>query len=119
MVEDIRERLHYNYKVTVNRFRDIFVNAERFGTEQILYDTAERNMKTLEDLILIVRELKKDRRYAIVDSYTENNTIVKLEAKAENLIRQIKERGMHVVELDPAFIIKAKEIFDIFEEEIT
>ena len=115
MVEDIRDRLHYNYRITAQKFRDMWINAERFGTDQILYDTAERNLKTLEDLLLITRELKKDRRYALIDSYTENNVLVKLESKTETLIRQIAERGMAVIELHPLIIKKATQIFDTYE----
>ena len=62
MIEDIRDNLNYTYRVTAQKFRDTFVNADRFGTSQVLYDTAERNIKTLEDLISIIRELKKERR---------------------------------------------------------
>lgn len=96
----------------------MWVNAERFGTGQILYDTAERNQKTLEDLLLILRELKQDRRFALIDSYIEANVLVKLESKTETLIRQISERGTHVVELDPLFVKKAKEIFDTYEADL-
>jgi len=119
MIEDIRSRLNYNYKMTAQKFRETFVNADRFGTSQRLYDSPERNIKTLEDLIAIIRELKKDRKYAIVDSYTENDTIVKLEVKAEILIRDIRDKGLQVVELDPNFIRKAKEIFDIYDKELS
>ena len=118
MVEDIRDRLHYNYKITAKKFRDMWTNADRFGTDQMLYDTAERNHKTIEDLLLITRELKKDRRYALIDSYTENNVLVKLESKAETMLRQIGERGMNVVELNPRFVKKAKEIFDVFDADL-
>jgi len=118
MVEDIRDKLNYNYRVTAQKFRDTYLNAERFGTPQILYDSPERNVKTLEDLITIIRELKKERKYGIVDSYSENNVIGKVEVKAENLIRDVKERGLLVVELSPEFLRKAKEIFDIYEQEI-
>jgi 16S rRNA C1402 (ribose-2'-O) methylase RsmI len=118
MIEDIRSKLNYNYKLTAQKFRDTYLNAERFGTPQILYDSPERNMKTLEDLIAIIRELKKERKYGIVDSYSENNVIGKVEVKAENLIRDIKERGLLVVELSPEFLRKAKEIFDIYDNEI-
>ena len=116
MVEDIRSRLNYNYRITAQKFREMSVNAERFGAEQILYDSAERNLKTLEDLVLITRELKKDREYALVDSYTQSNVLVKLESQADIIIRQIKERGMNILELDPLFIRKAKQIFDIYEK---
>ncbi len=112
MIEHIRSRLNYNYKITAQKFRDMSVNAERFGVEQILYDTAERNLKTLEDLVLITSELKKDRKYALIDSYKQSNVLVKLESQAEIIIRQIKERGLSIVELEPLFIKKAKEIFD-------
>jgi hypothetical protein len=115
MVEDIRKRLNYNYKITAQKFRDTSVNAERFGTPQPLFDTLDRNVKTLQDLVSIIHELKKDRRFDLVDSYTENNTIVKVEVKAENLIRELQERGSNVVELDPRFIAKSREIFDIYE----
>jgi hypothetical protein len=118
MIEDIREALNYNYRVTAQKFRDTFVNADRFGTSQILYDTAERNIKTLEDLISIIRELKKERKYGIIDSYTEDNALVKIEVKAEILIRDSKEKGLNVIELTPKFLRKVKEIFDVFEEEI-
>jgi 16S rRNA C1402 (ribose-2'-O) methylase RsmI len=118
MIEDIRDKLNYNYRVTAQKFRDTYLNAERFGTPQILYDSPERNVKTLEDLITIIRELKKERKYGIVDSYSENNVIGKVEVKAENLIRDVKERGLLVVELSPEFLRKAKEIFDIYEQEI-
>jgi hypothetical protein len=118
MVADIRENLHYNYKITAQKFRDTFINAERFGTAQVLYDNAERNTKTLEDLIAIIRELKKERRYDLVDSYSENNAIVKVEVKAENLIREIRDRGFELVELQPGFIRKSKEIFDIYDQVI-
>ncbi|MBN2324694.1 MAG: hypothetical protein JXQ30_13250 [Spirochaetes bacterium] len=118
MVEDIRGILHYNYRITAQKFRDMSVNAERFGTEQNLYDTAERNEKTLEDLLTITRELKKDRRYALVDSYAEGNVLVKLEAKAENILRGIRERAANILELDPLFIRKAGQIFDAFEEAV-
>ena len=118
MIEDIRDTLNYNYRVTAQKFRDTFVNADRFGTSQILYDTAERNIKTLEDLISIIRELKKERKYGIIDSYTEDNALVKIEVKAEILIRDSKEKGLNVIELTPKFLRKVKEIFDVFEEEI-
>jgi hypothetical protein len=118
MVKDIRDRLHYNYKITAQKFRDMWTNADRFGTDQILYDSADRNQKTIEDLLLITRELKKDNRYALVDSYTENRVLVKLESKAETLLRHIGERRMNVVELNPLFIKKAKEIFDIFDADL-
>lgn len=118
MVKDIRNRLHYNYKITARKFRDMWINADRFGTDQILYDTAERNLKTIEDLLLITRELKKERHYALIDSYTENNVLVKLESKADTLVRQIGEGGMNVIELNPLFIKKAKEIFDIFDADL-
>ncbi len=119
MVEDIRSHLNYNYKMTAQKFRDTFINADRFGTAQVLYDNSERNIKTLEDLIAIIRALKKDRRYDLVDSYSESNTIVKVEVKAENLIREIRDRGLMIVELEPRFIIKAKEIFDIYDQVMT
>ena len=119
MIEDIRDTLNYNYRVTAQKFRDTYVNADRFGTSQILYDTAERNIKTLEDLISIIRELKKERKYGIIDSYTEDNALVKIEVKAEILIRDSKEKGLNVVELTPHFLRKVKEIFDVFEEEIS
>lgn len=118
MIEDVRSKLNYNYRVTAQKFRDTYLNAERFGTPQVLYDSPERNLKTLEDLITIIRELKKERKYGIVDSYSENNVIGKVEVKAENLIRDIKERGLLVVELSPEFLRKAKEIFDIYDQEI-
>ena len=118
MIEDIRDTLNYNNRVTAQKFRDTFVNADRFGTSQILYDTAERNIKTLEDLISIIRELKKERKYGIIDSYTEDNALVKIEVKAEILIRDSKEKGLNVIELTPKFLRKVKEIFDVFEEEI-
>jgi hypothetical protein len=116
MVEDIRSRLNYNYRITSQKFRDTFINADRFGSAQVLYDNLERNIKTLEDLIAIIRALKKDRRYDLVDSYSESNTLVKVEVKAENLIREIRDRGLMIVELEPRFIIKAKEIFDIYDQ---
>ena len=118
MIEDIRDTLNYNYRVTAQKFRDTFVNADRFGTSQVLYDTAERNIKTLEDLVSIIRELKKERKYGIIDSYTEDNALVKIEVKAEILIRDSKEKGLNVIELTPKFLRKVKEIFDVFEEEI-
>ena len=118
MVEDIRDRMNYNYKITAQKFRDMWTNADRFGTDQILYDTAERNLKTIEDLLLITRELKKDRRYALIDSYSENNVLVKLESKAEILIRHIGERGINIIELNPLFVKKAKEIFDVFDADL-
>ena len=118
MIEDIRGKLNYNYKITAQKFRDTFVNADRFGNSQILYDSLERNVKTLEDLISILRELKKERKYGIVDSYTDNNAIVKLEVKAELLIRDAKEKSSNVVELDPPFLRKAQEVFDIYDEEL-
>jgi len=118
MVEDIRKTLHYNYRITAQKFRALSVNAERFGTEQILYDTAERNEKTIEDLLAITRELKKDRRYALVDSYAEGNVLVKLESKSENILREFKERGQNLLELDPLYIRKAGRIFDAFEEAV-
>jgi hypothetical protein len=118
MIQDIRGNLNYNYKITAQKFRDTFLNADRFGTPQILYDSAERNIKTLEDLISIIRELKKERKYGIVDSYSEDNAIVKIEVKAEIFIRDIKERGLNVIDLNPQFLRKAKEIFDIYDEEI-
>ena len=118
MVEDIRTKLNYNYKITAQKFRDTNINAERFGTAQILYDSADRNIKTLEDLITIIRELKKERKYALVDSYSENNALVKVEVKAENLIREIKDKGLLIVELMPGFIKKSKEIFDIYDQAI-
>jgi hypothetical protein len=115
MVTDIRESLNYNYKITAQKFRDTFINAERFGTAQVLYDNAERNTKTLEDLIMIIRELKKERKYDLVDSYSEENAIVKVEVKSENLIREIRDKGLGLVELQPGFIKKSKEIFDIYD----
>jgi len=118
MVEDIRDRLNYNYKITENKFRDTFINAERFGASQVLYDTADRNIKTLEDLISIVRELKKDSKYSVVDSYNEDGILVKVEVKAANLIREINEKGLNIVEISPRFLAKAKEIFDIYDKEI-
>ena len=72
MVEDIRSSLNYNYKITAQKFRDTGINAERFGTAQNLYDNTERNIKTLQDLIAIIRALKKDHRFDLVDSYSEN-----------------------------------------------
>ena len=107
-----------NYKITAQKFRDTNINAERFGTAQNLYDSADRNIKTLEDLITIVRELKKERKYALVDSYSENNALVKVEVKAENLIREIKDKGLLIVELMPGFLKKSKEIFDIYDQVI-
>ncbi len=116
MIEDIKDKLNYNYKMTAQKFRDTFVNADRFGTSQMLFENAERNVKTLEDLIVIIRELKKERKYGIIDSYAEDNTIVKIEVKAENFIRDIKERGINMIELTPQFLRKTKEIFDLYEE---
>jgi len=116
MVADIRNSLNYNYRITSQKFRDTSINAERFGTPQVLYDNAERNIKTLEDLIAIIRELKKDRKYDLVDSYSENNAIVKVEVKAENLIREIRDKGFNVIELEPGFIRKSRQIFDIYDE---
>ena len=118
MIVDIRPQLNYNYKMTAQKFRDTYMNAERFGSSQVLYDSAERNIKTLEDLIAIVRELKKERKYGIVDSYTDNNAIVKLEVKAELLLRDAREKGLTLVEFDPPFLRKAHEIFDIYDEEL-
>ena len=118
MILDIRNNLNYNYKITAQKFRDTYVNADRFGTSQLLYDSADRNIKTLEDLIAIVHELKKERKYGIVDSYSEDNAIVKLEVKAEIFIRDIKEKGINFLELNPQFLRKAKEIFDIYDDEI-
>lgn len=118
MVEDIRSILNYNYRITAQKFRDTYLNAERFGTPQTLYDSPERNIKTLEDLVTIIRELKKERKYGIVDSYSENNVIGKVEVKAENLIRDIKNGGLLVLELSPEFLRKAKEIFDIYDQEM-
>ena len=116
MIEDIRDTLNYNYKMTAQKFRDTFVNADRFGISQMLFENAERNIKTLEDLIAIIRELKKERKYGIIDSYAEDNTIVKIEVKAEVFIRDIKKRGMNTIELTPQFLRKTKEIFDLYEE---
>ena len=76
MIEDIRNNLNYNYKITAQKFRETYMSAERFGSSQVLYDSAERNIKTLEDLLSIIRELKKERRYGIIDSYSEDNAIV-------------------------------------------
>jgi hypothetical protein len=118
MVEDIRSSLNYNYKITAQKFRDTGINAERFGTAQILYDNTERNIKTLQDLIAIIRVLKKDRRYDLVDSYSENKVLVKVEVKAENLIREIRDRGLTIVELEPSFIRKSWQIFAIYDEAI-
>jgi 16S rRNA C1402 (ribose-2'-O) methylase RsmI len=118
MVEDIRNSLHYNYRITAQKFRELSVNAERFGSGQILYESTERNEKTLEDLLAITRELKKDRRYALVDSYTEGNVLVKLESKAENILRETREKGQPLLELDPLFIRKAGQIFDVFEKAV-
>jgi hypothetical protein len=118
MVDDIRENLNYNYKITSQKFRETSINAERFGTAQMLYDNGERNIKTLEDLIALIRELKKDRKYDLVDSYSESNAIVKVEVKAENLIREIREKGINYVELEPGFIKKTKQILDIYDEVI-
>jgi hypothetical protein len=118
MVEDIRGNLNYNYKITSQKFRETSTNAERFGTPQVLYDNAERNIKTLEDIISVIRELKKDRKYDLVDSYSENNAIVKVEVKSENLIREIREKSFNYVELEPGFIKKTKQILDIYDEVI-
>jgi len=118
MVEDIRSSLNYNYKITAQKFRETSINAERFGTAQNLYDNAERNIKTLQDLISITRTLKKERKYAIVDSYSENNALVKVEVKAENLIREIRDKGLNIVELEPGFLRKSREIFDIYDDAI-
>lgn len=118
MVDDIRGNLNYNYKITSQKFRETSINAERFGTAQMLYDNGERNIKTLEDLIALIRELKKDRKYDLVDSYSESNAIVKVEVKAENLIREIREKGINYVELEPGFIKKTKQILDIYDEVI-
>ena len=118
MVDDIRGNLNYNYKITCQKIRETSVNAERFGTAQMLYDNGERNIKTLEDLIAVIRELKKDRKYDLVDSYSENNAIVKVEVKAENLIREIREKGINYVELEPGFIKKTNQILDIYDEVI-
>ncbi|RKX96722.1 MAG: hypothetical protein DRP84_00185 [Spirochaetes bacterium] len=119
MIEDVRGNLNYNYKITANKFRETSMNAERFGTPQLLFDSSDRNIKTLEDLITIVRELKKEKKYSIVDSYPENNAIVKLEVKAENLIREIKDKGLMYVELNPQFLRKAREIFDLYDKELS
>jgi 16S rRNA C1402 (ribose-2'-O) methylase RsmI len=119
MVQDIRDHLNYNYKITAKKFRETSINAERFGTPQVLYDSAERNIKTLEDLIAIIRELKKEKKYGLVDSYSENNALVKVEVKAENMIREIKERGLLVLEVEPLFIRKAREVLDIYESEFS
>ncbi len=116
MIEDIRKTLNYNYKMTAQKFRDTFVNADRFGNSQMLFDNPERNIKTLEDLIAIIRELKKERKYGIVDSYSEDNTIVKIEVKAEVFIRDIKRKGINIVELTPEFLRKTNEIFDLYED---
>jgi hypothetical protein len=118
MIQDIRANLNYNYKITAQKFRDTYMNAERFGTSQMLYDSAERNIKTLEDLIAIIHELKKERKYGIVDSYSEDNAIVKIEVKAEIFIRDLKDKGINFLELTPHFLRKTKEIFDIYDEEI-
>jgi len=118
MIEDIRRQLNYNYRMTSQRFRETYVNAERFNTPQVLYDSAERNIGALEDLISIIRELKKERKYGIVDSYTDNNMIVKVEVKAELYMREIKDKGLQVIELDPSFLRKAREIFDIYDQEL-
>jgi 16S rRNA C1402 (ribose-2'-O) methylase RsmI len=118
MVEDIRSSLNYNYKITAQKFRDTGINAERFGTAQVLYDSIERNIKTLQDLVAIIQALKKDHRYDLVDSYSENKVIVKVEVKAENLIREIRDRGLAIVELEPGFIRKSWQIFDIYDEVI-
>jgi hypothetical protein len=67
---------------------------------------------------MIIRELKKERKYALVDSYSENNALVKVEVKAENLIREIKDKRLVMVDLMPAFIKKSKEIFDIYDQAI-
>ncbi len=117
MVQDIRDGLNYNYRITAKKFRETSINAERFRTPQTLYDSAERNIKTLKDLIAIIRELKKEKKYGLVDSYSENNALVKVEVKAENMIRDIRERGLLVLEVDPPFFRKAREIFDIYESE--
>jgi hypothetical protein len=118
MVEDIRSSLNYNYKITAQKFRDTGINAERFGTAQNLYDNTERNIKTLQDLIAIIRALKKDHRFDLVDSYSENKVLVKVEVKAENIIREIRDRGLNIVELEPGFIRKSWQIFDIYNEAI-
>jgi len=118
MIEDIRNRLNYNYKITSQKFRDTSVNAERFGTSQQLYDSSDRNIKIFEDLIAIIRELKKERKYGIIDSYAEDNAIVKVEVKSEIFIREIKDRGVNVVELNPEFLRKASEMFEIYDKEL-
>ena len=118
MVEDIRNNLNYNYKITAQKIHDTGINAERFGTAQTLYDNAERNIKTLQDLIAIIHALKKDRRYDLVDSYSENRVLVKVEVKAENLIREIRDKGLVVVELEANFLRKSMEIFNIYDKAI-
>ncbi len=115
MVDDIRNTLNYNYKITAQKFRDTSINAERFGNPQPLYDSPERCLKTLEDLVSIIKELKKDRKYGLVDSYSENGAIVKIESKSVNLLREIQS-GLQIIELSPEFIKKARDIFDIYDE---
>ena len=118
MVEDIRSSLNYNYKITAQKIRDTGINAERFGTAQTLYDNPERNIKTLQDIISIIHALKKDRRYDLVDSYSENRVLVKVEVKAENLIREIRDKRLAIIDLEPSFLRKSMEIFDIYDNVI-
>ena len=118
MVEDIRSNLNYNYKITAQKIRDTGINAERFGTAETLYDNAERNIKTLQDLIAIIHALKKDRRYDLVDSYSENRVLVKVEVKAENFIREMRDKRLAVIDLEPSFLRKSMEIFDIYDKAI-
>ena len=37
---------------------------------------------------------------------------------AENIIREIRDRGLNIVELEPGFIRKSWQIFDIYNEAI-
>ena len=66
-----------------------------------------------------MKELKKEKKYSIVDSYPEDNTIVKLEVKAENYIREINDKGLMYLELKPQFLRKAREIFDLYDKELS
>jgi 16S rRNA C1402 (ribose-2'-O) methylase RsmI len=115
MIADVRDKLNYNYKKTSQKIKETSVSAERYGTPQVLFDSPERNLKTLEDLISIIQALKGDRKYDLVDSYSNENVIMKVEVRAQNLIREIKDKKLSLVELDPGFLKKARDILEIYD----
>lgn len=119
MVPDVRSKLNYNYKKTAQKIRETSISAERYGTPQMLFDSGERNLKTLEDLINIIHALKQDRKYDLIDSYVNENVIMKVEVRAQNIIREINDKDLSLVEFEPGFLKKAREIFDVYDRELS